>query len=135
MHVTPYLFFEGRCEEAVEFYCRALGAKVSMLLTFGEAPEPAEHPPGSEDKVMHANLLIGHTVVMVSDGSCGGTSNFRGFSLSLAAADEAEARRLFEALAEDGEVQMPLTRTFWSPSFGMVKDRFGVSWMITVMPS
>jgi PhnB protein len=136
MHVEPYLFFNGRCEEAVEFYRRALGAKVEMLMRFKESPEappPGTIPPGSENKVMHASLRIGETTVMVSDGDCSGTPGFQGFSLSIAPPDAATADRLFNALADGGRVQMPLGKTFWSPRFGMVADRFGVSWMINVV--
>ena len=135
MQVQPYLFFDGRCEEAIEFYKSALGAKVEMLLRFKESPDrppPGMVPPGSEDKVMHTCLRIGDTAVMASDGRCQGKPSFSGFSLSLTARDEGEADRLFAALADGGEVQMPLAKTFFSPRFGMVADRFGVSWMIVV---
>lgn len=135
MQVQPYLFFDGRCEEALAFYRRALGAEVAMLLRFKDGPEPSAPgmvPPGSEDKVMHASFRIGETVVMASDGRCGGRPSFQGFSLTLTAANEAEADRLFAALADGGQVQMPLAKTFFSPRFGMVADRFGVSWMIIV---
>ena len=137
MHVQPYLFFDGRCEEAIEFYKSALGAKVEMLLRFKESPEPPAPgmvPPGSGDKVMHTSFRIGDTTVMASDGRCQGEPSFQGFSLALTAADEAEAERLFAALADGGQVQMPLAKTFFSPRFGMVADRFGVSWMIVTAP-
>jgi len=132
MQIQPYLFFDGRCEEAVEFYKSKLGAKIEMLMRFGENPEPAANPPGSDDKVMHACLRIGDTAVMASDGNCAGKPSFQGFSLSLTAKDEPEARRLFAALGEGGQVQMPFAQTFFSPGFGMVADRFGVSWMVIV---
>ena len=133
MQVQPYLFFDGRCEEAVEFYRGALGAKVEMLMRFKDCPEPEHKPsPGTEDKVMHASLRIGEATVMASDGECQGKSSFQGFSLSLTASDAAEAERLFNALAEGGQVRMPLTKTFFSPRFGMVADRFGVPWMVVV---
>jgi PhnB protein len=137
MQVQPYLFFDGRCEEAVEFYRRALGAEVTMLMRFRDSPEPPEPgrvPPDAGDKVMHASFRIGDTTVMASDGLCHGKPRFQGFSLSLSVLDEAEAERLFAALADGGQVQMPLTRTFFSPRFGMVADRFGVSWMVIVLP-
>ena len=137
MQVQPYLFFNGRCEEAIEFYRNALGAEVTMLMRFKESPDPPPSgmvPPGSEGKVMHANLRIGETMVMASDGGCQGQPSFQGFSLSLTVPNEAEAERLFAALADGGQVQMPLTKTFWSPRFGMVADRFGVSWMVNVAP-
>jgi PhnB protein len=137
MQVQPYLFFDGRCEEAVEFYRSAIGAEVTMLMRFKDSPEPAQpgmHPPGSENKVLHASLRIGETTVMASDGHCQGKPSFQGFSLSVTAANDAEAERLFAALGERGQVQMPLTKTFFSSRFGMVADRFGVSWMVIVAP-
>lgn len=137
MNVQPYLFFEGRCDEALDFYTRALGTKVDMLMRMHEAPEPPPPgmmPPGTENKVMHASFRVGDTEVMLSDGRCSGQPKFDGFSLSITAADESDARRKFEAMATGGEVTMPLGRTFWSPCFGMLKDRFGVGWMITVAP-
>jgi PhnB protein len=137
MQVQPYLFFNGRCEEAVESYRSALGAEVTMLVRYRDSPDPPPPdmvPPGSEDKVMHASFRIGETTVMASDGSCSGQPSFQGFSLSLTVPDEAEADRLFAALADGGQVQMPLAKTFFSPRFGMVADRFGVSWMIIVAP-
>ena len=135
MLVQPYLFFDGRCEEAVEFYRMKLGAEVTMLMRFSESPEPHPPgmiPPGSENKVMHSSFRIGETTVMASDGRCMGKPSFQGFSLSLTAANEAEAERLFAALGDGGQVQMPLAKTFFSPRFGMIADRFGVSWMIIV---
>jgi PhnB protein len=135
MKLEPYLFFDGRCEEAIEFYRKALGAEVTMLMRFKDSPEPAQPgmvPPGSEDKVMHASLRIGETTVMASDGHCAGKPSFQGFSLSVSAKDEAEAKRLFNALADGGQVRMPLGKTFFSPAFGMVADRFGVAWMVLV---
>lgn len=134
MHIEPYLFFDGRCEEAVEFYRKALGAQVLMLMRNSESPEPAPPemlPPGSENKVMHVSLKIGETTVMASDGRNSGAPDFKGFSLSISAADAAEAGRLFNGLADGGQVQMPLAKTFWSPLFGMVTDRFGVGWMVS----
>ena len=136
MHVQPYLFFDGRCEEAIAFYRQALGAETAMLMRYVEGPEgSAQCPDGSTppaDKVMHACLQIGDTQVFLSDGFSAGKPEFKGFSLSLSAADEAEAKRLFDALAEGGQVQQPLMATFFSPSFGMVADRFGMSWMVLV---
>ena len=135
MQVQPYLFFDGRCEEAVEFYRSALGAEVTTLMRFKDSLEPHEPgmvPPGAEDKVMHTSFRIGDTTVLASDGRCQGQPSFQGFSLSLTVPNEAEADRLFVRLADGGQVQMPLTKTFFSPRFGMVADRFGVSWMILV---
>jgi PhnB protein len=130
--VQPYLFFDGRCEEAIEFYRRTLGAEVTMLMRFKDSPDPNMCPAGAENKVMHASLRIGDTTVMASDGRCEGKLSFQGFSLSLTVPNEVEADRLFGSVAEGGKVQMPLTKTFFSPRFGMVADRFGVSWMIIV---
>lgn len=126
MRVEPYLFFNGRCEEAVEFYKKALGVKVAILMRYKDSPEPHAPgmlPPGSENKVMHTSFRVGDTTVMASDGFCKGQPDFQGFSLALTVADEAEADRVFSALAEGGQVQMPLSKTFWSPRFGMVSDR------------
>jgi PhnB protein len=130
MQIQPYLFFDGRCDEAIEFYRGALGAEVVMLMRFKDSPEPASH--GNEDKVMHANLRIGETTVLVSDGRCLGQASFQGFALSLTVPNESEAERLFAALSDGGQVQMPMAKTFFSARFGMVADRFGVSWMIYV---
>ena len=135
MHVQPYLFFDGRCEEAIGFYQKALGAQVQMLMRFKDSPEPMQggkNPPA--DKVMHSSFRIGETEVMASDGFAEGKPRFQGFSLSLTARDEKEAERWFEALGDGGQVQQPLIKTFFSPRFGMVADRFGVSWMVVVQP-
>ena len=134
MRVQPYLFFDGRCEEAVEFYRRALGAEVTMLMRFKESPDPASVPAGGEDKVMHMSFRIGETTVMASDGHCLGRPTFQGFSLSLTVSNDAEAERIYAALADGGRVQMPLAKTFFSSRFGMVADRFGVPWMVYVAP-
>lgn len=135
MKVQPYLFFEGRCEEALEFYKTALGAEVTMSMRFKDNPEPPEvsmTPPESENKIMHASFRVGDTDIMASDGRCSGQAVTQGFSLCITAANEAEAQHLFGNLANGGQVQMPLTKTFFSPQFGMVADRFGVSWMVIV---
>ena len=137
MLIEAYLFFEGRCDEAIEFYRRALGAEVTALMRYAESPEPpapGKLPPGSENKVMHANLRIGSTSVMVSDGRCSGKPGFQGFALTIVPPDITRADLMFAALAEGGQVQMPLAKTFWSPRFGIVTDRFGVLWMINCMP-
>jgi PhnB protein len=132
MLVEPYLFFDGKCEEALEFYRRTIGAEVTALLRWKDSPDPQMTMPGAADKVMHARLRIGDTMVMASDGRCQGRPEFQGFALSLTATDIAEADRLFAALGDGGQVQMPLSETFFSPRFGMVADRFGVSWMVYV---
>ena len=138
MEVQSYLIFNGRCEEAINFYKKSLGAKVEMLMRFKENPDKEKMgadcvPPGGDDKVMHSSFKIGDTVVMASDGmSYDQKPEFKGFSLTVTAKDEAEADKLFNALADGGKVQMPLTKTFFSPRFGMVADRFGVPWMVVV---
>ena len=134
--VQPYLFFGGRCEEALTFYASAIGAKVVMLMRYKDASEqPPEGmlAPGYENKIMHAAFHVGDSLLMASDG-CGGPDEpkFGGFSLSHTLPDEAEAARVFAALAEGGSVTMPLGKTFWSPCFGMLTDRFGLGWMITI---
>lgn len=132
MQVQPYLMLDGACEEAIGFYRTALGAEVAMMMRFKDSPDPAMSQPGNEDKIMHARLQIGETVVLMSDGRCLGDRNFKGFALTLTTQDEAEAGRMFAALSEGGQVEMPLAKTFFSPRFGMVADRFGVSWMVFV---
>lgn len=132
--ITPYLFFGGRCEEAIEFYRNALGAEVEMLMRFNESPQPL--PPGTlkagfEKKVMHATFRVRGVRIMASDG-CDDLTKFDGFRLALAVPTESEARKAFDALANGGSVQMPLAKTFWSPCYGMVTDRFGVGWMVMV---
>jgi len=134
MQIQPYLFFDGRCEEAIAFYGKAVGATVDMMMRWKDAP-PGACPEGASppaDKIMHAALRIGETMVLASDGSCTGQPSFKGFALSLTCADGAEAAAKFAALGEGGQVQMPLGKTFFSPSFGMLADRFGVSWMVYV---
>ena len=136
MQVQPYLYFEGRCEEAIEFYRKALGAEVTMLMRYKdnpETPQPSMVPPGSENKVMHSSFKIGEATVMASDGLCSGKTDFKGISLTISVSNDNEAERLFAALGVAGKVQMPLTKTFFSSRFGMVADRFGVSWMILVV--
>ena len=130
--IQPYLNFEGRCEEALDFYRRAVGAEVLMLMRWKDSPDPAMRMPGADDKVMHASVRIGETTLMASDGRNQGKPSFHGFSLSLTAPSEADSRKLFDALAEGGKVDMPLMKTFFSPSFGTLTDRFGVSWMVYV---
>lgn len=133
--IQPYLMFGGRCEEALEFYRNALGAQIDMLMRFSESPDPTPPgmlPPDFENKIMHASFRIGDNVLMASDG-CEVGAQFKGFSLSIAVATEAQADHFFNALSDGGQVQMPLTKTFWSPRFGMLTDRFGIAWMINVI--
>jgi PhnB protein len=132
--IQPYLFFDGRCEEALEFYKSALGAKVEMMMRFKDNPDPQPGmcAPGSENKVMHAAFHVGESLVMASDGMAGGKPEFKGFSLSVNANDEAHADKLFSALGKGGKVTMPMSKTFFSPRFGMVTDKFGVGWMVIV---
>jgi PhnB protein len=133
MQIQPYLFMEGRAEEAIEFWHKAIGAEVQMMLRYKDCPEkdkmPVQQP---DDKVMHASLKIGDSVMLVSDGGCSGQANPQGFGLTLGARDESEAQRLFTALSNGGKVQMPLGKTFFSPAFGMVADKFGIMWMVIV---
>jgi PhnB protein len=134
--ITPYLFFGGRCEEAIEFYKKAVGAEVDMVMLFKDSPEPQPPgvlQPGFEDKVMHSSLRIGGTALMASDG-CDDKSVFDGFSLALNLKSEEEAHKMFDGLAVGGVVQMPLSKTFFSPCYGMLKDKFGVAWMFMVRP-
>lgn len=130
MQVTPYLMFDGRTEEAIEFYKKAVGATVEMMMRFKDSPDKSMCAAGAENKVMHSCLKIGDTAVMASDGRNTGKPDFKGISLSLNAKDEAHADKMFEALGEGGQVQMPMTKTFFAKRFGMVADKFGVSWMI-----
>jgi PhnB protein len=134
MSIQPYLFFNGRCDEAIEFYRKTLGAEAIMLMRFKQAPDQNMVPPGMGEKIMHARLQIGDSVIFLSDGMCAEQKGFEGFSLSLTVADEAEADRRFNALADGGKVQMPLDKTFFSPRFGAVADKFGVGWMVYVEP-
>ena len=136
--IQPYLFFNGTCEEAVEFYRKTLGAEVQMIMRYKESPEPpppGRVPPGYENKIMHTSFRIGQTTVMASDGCSNEKAKFEGFSLALSVANEAEADRVFAALSAGGKVEMPLTKTFWSPRFGMLEDRFGIGWMVSVESS
>jgi PhnB protein len=130
MNVQPYVFFDGKCEEALEFYKGAIGAKVDMMMRFSEAPESGHAPPDSANKIMHAAFKVGDTQILASDGHCAGKPSFQGFGLALNAANAAEASKLFGALEKGGQVQQPLVKTFFASSFGMVTDKFGVMWMV-----
>jgi PhnB protein len=140
MKVQSYLSFEGRCDEAIAFYKKALGAEVVQLMRYSDAPEmPAAEAeagcPGATpaaDKVMHAVVRIGETELMASDGRCSGQAEFKGIMLALSASTDAEARQWFDALADGGQVMQPLTPTFFSSSFGMLTDRFGIGWLLVV---
>ena len=136
MQIQPYLFFEGRTEEAIEFYKKTLGAKVEMLMRFKDSPDKSNANPGcipaNENLIMHSCFRVGDTAVMASDGMASGKPNFQGFSLSVTAKDESDAAKLFNGLSEGGQVRQPLIKTFFSPAFGMVADKFGVGWMIVV---
>ena len=137
MQVQPYLFFDGHCEEAIEFYRQALGAKIEMLMHYKDSPEPPPPGmalPGMEDKVMHASFRIGDSTVMAADDCTRTQVSFEGFQLTLAVADDVEAEQRFTALAVGGQVRMPLAKTFFATKFGMLADRFGVSWMVIVVP-
>jgi len=132
MQVQPYLNFDGRCEEALDFYRQAVGAEVVALMRFKDSPDPSMISPGSENKIMHSSFRVGDAVLLASDGRCQAKPNFQGVSLALTVPDEATAEQRFAALSDGGQVQMPLTKTFFSPRFGMVADRFGVTWMVLV---
>ena len=135
MQIQPHLSFEGRCEEAVEFYRKAVGAEVTFMARFKDIPgpqPPGSIPPGGENKIMHTSFRIGDSVLMASDGHCTGKGSFQGIQLAIQVKDAATADRVFNGLSEGGQVKMPLMQTFWSPRFGMVTDKFGVEWMVNV---
>jgi PhnB protein len=132
MQVQSYLVFDGRCDEALDFYKKAIGADVKMLMRWKDSPDKTMCSPGAEDKVMHAEFQIGETTIMASDGRNTGHPKFDGFALSIAAKDEADADTMFAALVDGGQVTMPMAKTFFSPRFGMLADKFGVQWMILV---
>jgi PhnB protein len=134
MPIQPYLFLEGRCDEAIEFYKSVFGAKVDMLMRWKDSPDKSMCTPANENKVMHASVTIGDSRVMVSDGRNSGSPKFEGFALSVNAKDESDADRMFNALANGGQVTMAMSKTFFSPRFGMVADKFGMHWMIVVEP-
>lgn len=136
MQIHPYLFFDGTCEDAIEFYRGALRAEVVMMMRYKESPDPVPPEmvqPGWEDKIMHATLKIGDAILMASDGGCSDGVKHGGYSLSISVPDAATADRVFAALSQGGTIQMPLDQTFWSPRFGMLVDRFGVGWMVNVV--
>ena len=135
MEVQPYVFFEGRTEEAANFYKKALGAEVLMMMRFKDSPDPAGIPAGGGEKIMHMSMKIGNSIVLASDGRCSGQQSHQGFALSLTPSNDAEAVRAFNALSEGGRVEMPLTKTFFSSNFGMLQDKFGIMWMVYVKPA
>ena len=130
MKVQPYVFFDGKCEEALEFYKRAIGAKVNALMRFGEAPDQSQIKPENKNKVMHSEIQVGDTVILASDGYCTGKPGFQGFSLTITVPTDAEAKRVFDAISEGGQVSMPLGKTFFASSFGVASDKYGVGWMV-----
>ena len=132
MQVLPYLNFEGRCDEALEFYKKAIGAEVGVLMRWKDSPDKSMSNPSNEHKVMHSQFQVGDTTIMASDGRCTGKPNFHGIALSIAANSEAEADKIFNGLADGGQVNMPMAKTFFSPKFGMLSDKFGVGWMVLV---
>jgi PhnB protein len=134
MTIQPYLFFDGRAEEALAFYKKVLGAKNEMVMKYKDMPDPqpGSIPPGGENKVMHMNFEVGGSTIMASDGYCGGAPKFEGFSLTYNCKDAAEAQKVFKDLSDGGQVRMPLNKTFFSPAFGMLADKFGVGWMVIV---
>jgi PhnB protein len=132
MNIEPYLFFEGRCEEALDFYKQVAGAEVTMLMRFKDSPESGDNSmvPADKNTIMHASFRIGDSLIGASDGSCLGTATFKGFSLALKVDSDAEAERLFKALGDGGTVHQPLIKTFFASRFGMLADRFGIGWMV-----
>jgi PhnB protein len=132
MQVQPYVFFDGRCAEALDFYKKAIGASVNMVMRWKDSPDQSMTTPTNADKVMHAQFNVGDTTIMASDGRNSGQPKFEGFALTIGVKTEAEADKLFSALGEGGSVTMPLGKTFFSPRFGMLSDKFGVHWMILV---
>ena len=132
MHVQPYLFFDGRCDEALDFYKKAIGADVKMLMRWKDSPDKSMCTQDNADKLMHSQFQIGDTTVMASDGRNQGQPKFDGFALSIIAKTESEADKIFGALGDGGQVTMPMSKTFFSPRFGMLADKFGVHWMILV---
>jgi PhnB protein len=134
--IEPYIFYEGRAEEAIEFYKQALGAQVEMIMRYSESPDPPPPEmvkPGSENKIMHSSITVDGQRIMISDGGCSGESKIGGFSISLSVSTEADAKRYFEGLSQGGQVHLPLTQTFFSRLFGMVQDKFGVGWMVNLV--
>jgi PhnB protein len=132
MLMQPYVFFDGRCEEAIDFYKKAIGAKAEMVMHWKDCPDKSAVTPQNENKVMHACVQVGDAKLLASDGRCEGKPDFKGFALTLSAKTDAEADKLFNALSDGGQVQMPLTKTFFSPKFGMCADKFGIGWMVLV---
>ena len=134
MQVQACLSFGGRCEEALAFYKKAIGAEMTMVMRWNESPDPAmKAPPGWEEKIMHAAFRIGETTLMADDGMGEPEkAGFKGIMLTINVPDDAEAKRVFDALGEGGKINMPLSKTFWTSSFGMLHDRFGVPWMVNV---
>ncbi len=133
MAVLAYLDFDGKCEEALQFYCQTFGAEIKALMRFEQSPEPAPEgmmPPNTGHKVMHSELKIGDSVVMASDCHCSGNPKFQGISLTYSSPSTATIEKVFAGLSAGGKVEMPLSKTFWSPLFGTVTDRYGVTWMV-----
>ena len=132
MQVQPYLFFDGKCDEALEFYKKAVGANPTMLMRFKDAPDKSMITPGTENKIMHAAVDIGATKVLMSDGRCQGNTNFQGFGLAISAKNEAEADKMFDALGVGGQVTMPMAKQAWGDEFGMCVDQFGIDWLVNI---
>jgi PhnB protein len=132
MNVQPYLFFDGKCVEALEFYKKAIAADVKTVLRWKDSPDPSMCTPANADKVMHAHFNVGDTAILASDGHNNGAPKFEGFALTITTKSEAEADKLFGALSDGGNVTLAMTKTFFSPHFGMLADKFGVHWMIMV---
>ena len=132
MALQPYLFFDGRTEEAIDFYKKAIGADVEMLMRWKDCPDKSAVTPQNENKIMHASIKLGDDRILMSDGECHDKADFKGFSLTISAKTEADADKYFNALSAGGQVRMPMTKTFFSSKFGMLNDKFGIGWMVIV---
>lgn len=131
MKIDPYLNFDGNCEEAIRFYEKTLGGKIQMMMTYDQAP-PGDNPTpkGWEKKIMHVSMTLGNVTLMASDAPPGHFSPMQGLFVSLAPDSKAQAEKIYNALADKGNVLMPFQQTFWAEGFGMVVDRFGTPWMV-----
>jgi PhnB protein len=130
MELSTYLFFNGKCREAFQFYEKTLNGKIELMMTYGESPEKDKCTPGTLDQIMHVRLKLGNYSLMASDAPSEHYQKPQGFSVSYAVDSKAEAERIFKALSDNGKIIMPLEKTFWAEAFGMCVDRFGISWMV-----
>src|SRR3569832_1454200 len=128
--LDSYIFFDGTCAAAMRFYERVTGGKLTAMLKYSESPDPKTCPPGSDDRIMHASLVIDGRNLMASDSPAGQHKPMQGFSLALYYDNPEEGKRKFDMLADGGSVVMPFGPTFWAKGFGMVTDKFGTPWMV-----